>query len=71
MDTLYTFGENSTHYKTESVHFAGLMNSATQLLRLRSYRTFGTNSCSEGLRAWVAGLQLRRFGVGAQYLGRV
>ena len=27
MDTLYTFGGNSTHYKTESV--MGLMNSAT------------------------------------------
>ena len=31
MDTLYTFGDNITHYKTESVHFWGLMNSATKL----------------------------------------
>ena len=30
MDTLYTFWDNSTHYKTESVHFSGLMNSATK-----------------------------------------
>ena len=31
MDTLYTFWDNSTHYKTESVIFLGLMNSATKL----------------------------------------
>ena len=31
MDTLYTFWDNTTHYKTESVHFWGLMNSATKL----------------------------------------
>ena len=37
MDTLYTFGDNLTHYKTESVHFFGLMNSATKLTsRLRN-----------------------------------
>ena len=30
MDTLYTFRENITHYKTESVHFFALMNSATK-----------------------------------------
>ena len=30
MDTLYTFLDNITHYKTESVHFLGLMNSATK-----------------------------------------
>ena len=31
MDTLYTFwGYNITHCKTESVHFLGLMNSATK-----------------------------------------
>ena len=39
MDTLYTFWDNSTHYKTESVNFLGLMNSATkvtlQLIRIR------------------------------------
>ena len=29
MDTLYTFRDNITHYKTESVNFLGLMNSAT------------------------------------------
>ena len=31
MDTLYTFGDNITHYKTKSVHFLWLMNSATKL----------------------------------------
>ena len=30
MDTLYTFWDNVTHDKTESVHFSGLMNSATK-----------------------------------------
>ena len=30
VDTLYTFGDNITHYKTQSVHILGLMNSATQ-----------------------------------------
>ena len=30
MDTLYTFEDNITHYKTKSVHFLGLMNSATK-----------------------------------------
>ena len=30
MDTLYTFLDNITHYRTESVHFLGLMNSATE-----------------------------------------
>ena len=32
MDTLYTFWDNITHYKTESVHFWGLLNSATREL---------------------------------------
>ena len=31
MDTLYTFGDSSTHYKIESGHFLGLMNSATKI----------------------------------------
>ena len=33
MDTLYTFWDNTTHYKTDSVsvHFWGLMNSATKV----------------------------------------
>ena len=30
MDTLYTFWDNNAHYKTESVYFWGLMNSATK-----------------------------------------
>ena len=32
MDTLYTFWDNTTHYKTKSVHFLGLMNSATTII---------------------------------------
>ena len=32
MDTLYTFWDNITHYKTKSVHFLGLMNSATKIV---------------------------------------
>ena len=31
MVTLYTFGDSITYHKTESVHFSGLMNSATKL----------------------------------------
>ena len=31
MDTLYTFWDNITHSKTESVYFLGLINSATKL----------------------------------------
>ena len=34
VDTLYTFWDSSTHYKTESVHFWGLMNSATKMQTL-------------------------------------
>ena len=55
MDTLYTFWDNITHYKTESVYFWGLMNSATKtgmmlvgrpkpLTRAR----VGASSCFEG-----------------------
>ena len=33
MDTLYTFWDNITHYKTNSVDFLGLVNSATKVLR--------------------------------------
>ena len=32
MDTLYTFWDNISQYKTESVHFWGLMNSATKYM---------------------------------------
>ena len=31
MDTLYTFGDHNTQNKTESVHFWGLMNSASKI----------------------------------------
>ena len=38
MDTLYTFWDNTTHYKAESVHSLGLMNSATKLLNPKPKR---------------------------------
>ena len=38
MDTLYTFWGNITHYKTGSVYFLGLMNSATKRLPWETYR---------------------------------
>ena len=40
MDTLYTFWDNITHYRTESVHFLGLMNSATK-------GSFGIKGCGD------------------------
>ena len=42
MDTLYTFWDNSTHYKTESVHFLGLMNSATKIRGLGASGLYGS-----------------------------
>ena len=39
MDTLYTL-DNITHYKTESVNFLGLLNSATKFRMLRVERCF-------------------------------
>ena len=36
MDTRYTFWDNITHYKAESVHFGGLKNSATKARALVS-----------------------------------
>ena len=30
VDTLYTFWDNTTHYRTKSVHILGHMNSATK-----------------------------------------
>ena len=41
VDTLYTFWDNITHYKTKSVHFLGLMNSATKGLFRRGRIEFG------------------------------
>ena len=35
MDTLYTFGDNITHYKTKIVHFLWLMNSAAKKPNLK------------------------------------
>ena len=36
MDTLYTFWDSITHYRTKSVHFLRLMNSATTSITLLS-----------------------------------
>ena len=42
MDTLYTFWDNITHNKTKSLHFLGLVNSATKIgnrgLLVRAFR---------------------------------
>ena len=38
MDALYTFRDNITHYRTKSVNFLGLMNSATKF-RVQDLRT--------------------------------
>ena len=38
MDTLYTFWVNITHYKTDSVHFLGLMNSANKIVTYTIFR---------------------------------
>ena len=46
MDTLYNFLDNITHYKTKSVHFWGLMNSATK----RTWRTTSTAKLISGER---------------------
>ena len=55
MDALYTFGDNITHYKTESVHFLGLMNSATK-------RVWGLGCRAEGFRFGVCrGIARRRW----------
>ena len=40
MDTLYTFWDNTAHYKTKSVDFLGLMNSATEVFLRVSYCTY-------------------------------
>ena len=48
VDTLYTFWDNNTHYKTESVHFLGPMNSATNsgvVEPLDFKQKLGQNSC--------------------------
>ena len=65
MDTLSTFGDNITHYKTESVHFWGLMNSATRLrfvVLLRERLGLSSGLGSKGFQPIPLGLMLR-FGV--------
>ena len=56
MDTLYTFWENITHYKTESVHFLGLMNSATKLWRWGYDGPSGSWGCVASFMATGIGL---------------
>ena len=52
MDTLYTFWDNITYYKTESVYFLGLMNSATKfttecaLSQIGQVKNASGDSCS-------------------------
>ena len=57
MDTLDTFWDNITYYKTESVNFLVLMNSATRLLEAFLYLrcdlytfTFAADFCIGGQR---------------------
>ena len=45
MDTLYTFWDNISHYKTTSVDFLGLMNSATKESYGRVSCWVGNNTC--------------------------
>ena len=49
MDTLYTFWDNISHYKTESVDFLGLI---TQQL------SFFSESCVVSLGAFTVGIGL-------------
>ena len=60
----YTFWDNITHYKTRSVHFLGLLNSATEAEEgVLVFSTFGSafpgsssprgeDDGSESFRAW-------------------
>ena len=79
MDTLYTFWDNSTHYKTESVNFLGLMNSTAKVLRhgavltadgVESWAYFGHPCfCSvvfgySGFRAWFLAYRFRAWALG-------
>ena len=49
MDTLYTFWDKITHLDTKSVHFWGLMNSATKLVK-----TLKINPRVESIEKWFA-----------------
>ena len=65
VDRLYTFGDNITHYKTESLHFGGLMNSATKRLKTIKHSTspFIQTVSLPGWCAWLQDLPaaLRQF----------
>ena len=54
MDTLYTFWDNITHYKTKGVHFLGLMNSATRFSCLGSPKSLGKQAISGFVGAQVS-----------------
>ena len=45
MDTLYTFGDNITYYKTKSLHCLGPMNSATKTFCLHMALFVYVSSC--------------------------
>ena len=50
MDTLCTFGDNIIkHYETKTVHFLGLMNSATKNCKVSGFRTGVSRQGIEGL----------------------
>ena len=61
MDTLSTFWDNITHYKTESVHFWGLMNSAT---KFRSQMPWVERAGFRRLKCKVERFEVQSLGVG-------
>ena len=50
MDTLDTFRDNITHYQTKSIHFLGLMNSATKTTLKPSSLRLKTLNLTEALQ---------------------
>ena len=67
MDTLYTFGANITHYKTKSVHFWGLMNSATKGVELPqslAYSETPSPGKVEVSLSWAPGIGVLDLGFG-------
>ena len=75
MDALYTFLDNITHYKTKSVHFWELMNSATKIGcyrhgQLMGFREFsmGFSRASQGVWGSMGWGGATRFCAGSLYL---
>ena len=54
MDTLYTFWDNVTHYNINSVHFVGLMNSATKEFLPSTRLSVGLENVGLGLQGPTA-----------------